>query len=54
MKKQHTYKDMSTKLCRICGKPLKMNLVIKNPAADKCFKCHHKGKKERVHHEKKA
>jgi RNA polymerase-binding transcription factor DksA len=39
MKKQYGHKDLSAKLCADCGKPMKLNLVTKNPAARYCFKC---------------
>ena len=33
------YKTLSAKKCKDCNKPLKQNLVDKNPDAERCFKC---------------
>jgi len=40
--KKHDYKILSNKHCKTCGKPLKQNLVDKNPDADQCYPCYMK------------
>lgn len=35
---KHTEKD-SKRVCVSCNKPLKKNLLVKRPNADKCFSC---------------
>lgn len=43
-KKPYTNTALSDKKCKRCRKPLKLNLVEKNPDADLCWRCH-KGRK---------
>ena len=38
--KKVDYKQVTTKKCIDCGKPLKANLINKNPTAKRCYKCH--------------
>ena len=49
MKKPFDYKTKSIKKCVDCGERLKMNLVVKNPNANRCYKDHriYKFKKEK-------
>lgn len=39
MKKPFTYKTLSDRKCKRCGRYLKANLIAKNPDADLCWKC---------------
>jgi hypothetical protein len=39
MKKPYKNTDTSTKRCQDCRKPLKKNLVEKNPDAELCYRC---------------
>lgn len=39
MKKQHDYKELSSKKCVDCNKYLKKNLVENNPNATRCYCC---------------
>jgi len=38
MKKPHDYKRASLRKCRVCKKPIKLNLTERQPNADLCFK----------------
>lgn len=40
------FRTLSSKKCKDCRKPLKQNLVDKNPDAERCYKCT-KGKREK-------
>lgn len=48
--KKHDYKELSKTKCIDCGKPLKLNLVMNNIHANRCFCCHNlsKGKKTSI------
>lgn len=39
IKTKEDYSIMSDKVCKVCGRPLKYNVVSRNPNADKCFVC---------------
>jgi len=56
MKKKHNYSELSDQRCIDCGTFLKINLLINNPGAIRCYKCHQKkrGKKIGVKPEKVA
>ena len=38
--KKFSHLVRSTKHCTSCGTSLKLNLVVKNPNASKCYRCH--------------
>jgi hypothetical protein len=44
------YSIMSDKKCKVCGQPLKLNVVKRNPHANLCYVCFKisKGKTEQV------
>jgi len=37
-KHKHDFREMSDKSCNICKKPLKLNVVERQPNADRCYK----------------
>jgi hypothetical protein len=39
MKKSYDYKQVSSKTCKDCGKPLKKNLLNSNPDTVRCWVC---------------
>lgn len=45
MRKPFDFKKKSNKNCIDCGKPLKANLIAKNPGAIRCYKDHELYKK---------
>jgi len=36
-KKLYDFREMSNKRCAACGKPLKKNVVERQPSADRCY-----------------
>lgn len=40
MKKKYDYKEISSKNCIDCNKPLKLNLVSKSSYANRCYCCY--------------
>lgn len=57
--KQDRFDVYSNKYCIDCNRPLKQNLVDKNPRARRCYKCfikHKEAKKKhkKVHHGQKT
>ena len=38
-RQKHSHTVLSTKACTSCGTKLKLNLVEKNPDANKCWRC---------------
>jgi formylmethanofuran dehydrogenase subunit E len=39
MRKPFKHTEMSDKVCSHCGKPLKKNLLHKQPKANVCYRC---------------
>jgi hypothetical protein len=40
-KKPFKFSQLSDQnFCKVCGKGLKYNLLVKIPTADKCYRCH--------------
>ncbi len=40
MKKPFDFRVLSVMICIDCGKNLKMNLVVRKPTAERCYKCY--------------
>ena len=36
-KHKHDFREMSDKHCSVCGRPLKKNVVERQPSADRCY-----------------
>lgn len=51
-KRKVSYKELSEVYCIDCKKPLKVNIVNRNPLATRCYVCHNvaKGKFEMYFH----